>query len=74
MAKQLWPAWKVSLLTFFLAVGVIAALGAATMSDGVDPEKAGERAGAKYAWIAILGPVVAYIVQKVRIDNGGTRG
>lgn len=66
--NPLWPAWKVTLLSVLLCFGVIMAI-AGLGGDGESPERAGERAGQKYAWLLFTAPVVAYIVQKTRVDS-----
>ena len=66
---RLWPAWKVTLLVFLGAMGILLAIAGATSGDDEDPRKAGERIGKKYGAIVILAPVAAYIIQKTRIDS-----
>ena len=72
--KPLWPAWKAALV-WGIAVFVLFAVGAAVFADGYrgDAFEQGQQFGQKYALIVVLTPVIAYIVQKTRIDSDRRR-
>ncbi len=71
MDKPLWPGWKAALVTFgflMLVMMVVAGVYAAGSATS-DPQAAGEKIGRDFGPVIFLAPIVAYIVQKVRIDS-----
>ena len=67
--KKPWAGWFVAILAVVAAFVIVMILAAVLGSPDGDPEKAGEQVGRRFGWILLLLPLVAYIVQKVRIDN-----
>jgi len=65
--KKPWAGWFVAILALVAAFVIVMIL--AGVTGGSNPEKAGEAAGRKFGWIVLLLPLVAYIIQKVRLDS-----
>ena len=70
MDKELKPAWKVALQVLLVIMIPVMVIGGVMggMHDG-DPGKVGQQA----APFAVIAPVIAYIVQKTRIDSAKRR-
>ena len=70
MDQQLKPAWKVALQTLLVVMIPVMVIGGVMggMHDG-DPGKLGQKA----APFALIAPVIAYIIQKTRIDSAKRR-
>lgn len=66
--KKLWPAWLVALVWFGAVLIGVGIFGAA-FSDNSSSYEAGQELGRKYGLLFLAVPVIAYIVQKVRIDG-----
>jgi hypothetical protein len=70
MDKQLQPAWKVALKTLLaVMVPLMVIAGVMGASHDGNPENMGQKA----APLVLLAPIVAYIIQKTRIDSSPRR-
>ncbi len=69
--KQLWAGWKVALLWLGIGLGVLGVVAGVVgaMTTTGDPEAVGEEIGTMFAVPTVAAPIIAYIVQKMRIDH-----
>ena len=72
---KLWAGWKVALLWLGIAVVGLFVIGVVVAASGEkDPHAAGERIGRTWGVAVFLAPIVAYIIQKMRLDHANRPG
>ena len=70
MNKPLMSAWKTALLALLGAFAVLLVISFSLGQDpNLTPRESGRKFGRQFGGFVIFAPIVAYIVQKSRIDS-----